>query len=311
MRRKGRAETEPLVTDDLPLSMETPRRQRTIGGTATVVGFGYWSGQDVRVEFHPAAANTGIVFVRRDLPDCPRIPGHIAYRVEQPRRTSLRCGGASVDMIEHVMAALGGLRIDNCEVWVDAAEMPGCDGSALPFVEAIDKAGIVEQDALQPRRTIDEAIRLGDHDCWIEARPTADGGPLFQYHLDYGSQTPIGRQTYETTLTPDVFRRELAPCRTFMLKAEAEWLLAHGVGHRTRARDLLVYNDQGPIDNQERFRDECARHKLVDMLGDLALAGCDLVGRFTAHRSGHRLNAELVRILVSRSEGFGWRKRSA
>jgi UDP-3-O-acyl-N-acetylglucosamine deacetylase len=108
-----------------------------------------------------------------------------------------------------------------------------------------------------------------------------------------------------------VFRRELAPSRTFMLKAEADWLLAHGVGHRTRAQDLMVYNSDGPIDNRERFRDECARHKLLDMLGDLALAGCDLAGEFIAHRSGHRLNAELVRVLVGSAHHVARSKRCA
>jgi UDP-3-O-acyl N-acetylglucosamine deacetylase len=291
--------------------MDTPRRQRTIGGSATVAGFGYWSGRDVRVEFRPAEAGAGIVFVRRDLPDCPRIPARIAYRLDQPRRTSLRCGGAGVDMIEHVMAALGGLQIDNCEVWVDEAEMPGCDGSALPFVESLDKAGIVEQAIVQPQRIIGEVIRLGDRESWIEARPAAGNRALFHYDLDYGLDTPIGRQTYEATVTPELFRRDLAPCRTFMLKAEADRLLAQGIGQRARTRDLLVYNSHGPIENQERFRDECARHKLLDMLGDLALAGCDLVGRFTAHRSGHRLNAELVRALVGQTEDAAWRKQCA
>ncbi len=265
----------------------------------------------MRVDFRPAEAGTGIVFVRRDLPNCPRIPGHVAYRLEQPRRTSLRCGQAGVDMIEHVMAALGGLQIDNCEIWVDEAEMPGCDGSALPFVEAIDKAGIVEQGVWQPRRVIEEVVRLGDSESWIEARPATDRRALFHYHLDYGLDTPIGRQTYETAVTPEIFRRELAPSRTFMLKTEADWLLAHGVGHRTRAQDLLVYDSHGPIENRERFRDECARHKLLDMLGDLALAGCDLVGEFTAHRSGHRLNAALVRALIGPSHGVARRKRCA
>lgn len=307
----GPVERNPLVTDDSPFSMDTSRRQRTIGRSAVVAGFGYWSGRDVRVEFRPAEPGTGIVFVRRDLPNSPRIPAHVAYRVEQPRRTSLRCGEAGVDMIEHVMAALGGLKIDNCEIWVDDAEMPGCDGSALPFVEAIDKAGIVEQGVLQPRRVIDEVVRLGDGESWIEARPATDHCPRVRYHLDYGPDTPIGRQTYETALSPDIFRRELAPSRTFMLKAEAEWLLAHGVGHRTRAQDLLVYNGDGPIENRERFRDECARHKLLDMLGDLALAGCDLVGDFTAHRSGHRLNAEMVRALVGPAHGAGRNRRCA
>jgi len=301
----------PLVTDDLLLSMDTPRRQRTIGGSATVAGFGYWSGRDVRVEFRPAAVNEGIVFVRRDLPGTPRIPAHIAYRVEQPRRSSLRCAGAGVDMVEHVMAALGGLRIDNCQVWVDEAEMPGCDGSAMPFVEAIDSACIVEQDAIRPQWIVEEAIRLGDRDSWIEARPVCGGQPLFEYQLDYGPESPIVPRTCAMQLSPDAFRRELAPCRTFMLKAEADWLVARGIGRRTRIQDLLIYGADGPIDNHERFPDECARHKLLDMVGDLTLAGCDLVGAFTAHRSGHRLNAELVRVLASRSEGMDRQKRCA
>ncbi len=291
--------------------MDTSRRQRTIGQSATVAGFGYWSGRDVSVEFRPAEPGTGIVFVRRDLPNRPRIPAHIAYRLEQPRRTSLRLGEAGVDMIEHVMAALGGLKIDNCEIWVDEAEMPGCDGSALPFVEALDRAGVVEQGAWQPRLVIDEVVRVGDAASWIEVRPAGGAVPRYQYHLDYGPESPIARQTYQTELTPEIFRRELAPSRTFMLKAEAEWLLGQGIGHRTRAQDLLVYDREGPIENRERFPDECARHKLLDMLGDLTLAGCDLVGDFTAFRSGHRLNAEAVRTLLGASLGARQSRRCA
>lgn len=307
----GLEEWNPLVMEDWSFAMDTSRRQRTIGKSATVAGFGYWSGRDVTVEFRPADPDTGIVFVRRDLPHRPRIPAHVAYRLEQPRRTSLRRGEVGVDMIEHVMAALGGLQIDNCEIWVDEAEMPGCDGSALPFVEAIDQAGIVEQGACQPRLVIEEVVRVGDAASWIEVRPAAGSIPRFQYHLDYGPESPIARQTYETELTPDVFRRELAPSRTFMLRAEAEWLLAHGIGHRTRAQDLLVYDSHGPIENRERFPDECARHKLLDMLGDLTLAGCDLVGDFTAFRSGHRLNAEAVRALIGPSSQAARTRRCA
>ena len=139
-----------LVTDDWRLWMYATRNQRTIASPAVTAGVGYWSGRDVRVEFRPAAADTGIVFVRADLPDCPRIPAVVQHRVEIPRRTALRRGKASVEMIEHIMAALAGLQIDNCELWVDQAEMPGCDGSCLPFVEAISAAGIVEQNAVRP-----------------------------------------------------------------------------------------------------------------------------------------------------------------
>jgi UDP-3-O-[3-hydroxymyristoyl] N-acetylglucosamine deacetylase len=291
--------------------MHTTRKQRTIGGPAKLAGFGYWSGRDVSLEFRPAQPDAGIVFVRRDLAGCPRIPARIAHRVEAPRRSSLRCGTAAVEMVEHVLAALGGLAIDNCEVWADEAEMPGCDGSAMPFVAALDGAGIVQQDAVRPRRVLRDAIRLGDQGSWIEARPANSTVPVYQYQLDYGPDSPIGRQTFEIALTPDAFRREMAPCRTFVLKAEAQWLQAQGLGRRTTARDLLVFGDDGPIDNVQRFPDECVRHKLLDMVGDLALAGCDLIGQFTAYRSGHRLNAELVRTLLAETETVRSWKQSA
>ncbi|MGQ9576243.1 MAG: UDP-3-O-acyl-N-acetylglucosamine deacetylase [Thermoguttaceae bacterium] len=289
--------------------MQTMRKQQTIGRVATVAGFGYWSGRDVTLEFRPADPNTGIVFVRRDLAGCPRIPATIAHRVPAPRRTSLSFMGARVDMVEHVLAALAGLQIDNCEVWADEAEMPGCDGSALPLVLALEGAGIEQQNALRPRRRLRGVVRLRDGDCWIEARPIRPPSTVLCYRLDYGLESPIGRQTFELALTPESFRRELAPSRTFMLKAEAEWLRAQGLGQRATARDLLVFDDDGPIDNSPRFPDECARHKLLDMVGDLALAGCDLVGRFTASKSGHRLNAQLVRIVLARTESLQqWRQ---
>jgi UDP-3-O-[3-hydroxymyristoyl] N-acetylglucosamine deacetylase len=279
--------------------MEATRNQRTIATPATVAGVGYWSGQDVRVELRPAVADTGIVFVRGDLPGCPRIPATIAHRVEMPRRTVLRRGQASVEMIEHLMAALAGLQIDNCEVWVDRPEMPGCDGSALAFVEALRPAGIVQQAATRRQQSIRRVIRLGDSSSWIEARPCCSGKVVLRYELDYGSSGPIGRQSLEVSLSPRHFHTNLAPSRTFMLESEAAEIKARGLGQRASFRDLLVFGPQGPIDNQLRFPDECVRHKMLDMVGDLALAGCDLVGRFVAYRSGHRLNAELVRAIVA------------
>ena len=272
-------------------------------------GFGYWDGKDVCVEFRPGEVDTGIVFVRRDLEGCPRIPARVGYRVEQPLRTSLRKGEAGVEMIEHVMAALAGLKIDNCEVWVDQREMPGCDGSSQPFVQALDAAGIVEQDAPKPRSIVRQVIRLGTFRCWLEARPPLGDKTLLRYQLDYGPKSPIGSQTFELSPTPDSFRRELARSRTFLLKSEADSLLAKGLGQRTTYRDVLVFDDHGPIDNQLRFPDECARHKLLDMVGDLALCGCELVGRFFAYKSGHRLNAEMVRALTAENEFAGsWRR---
>ena len=288
--------------DDWQLRMDLTRNQRTIAGPAAVEGIGYWTGEDVRVEFLPAAVDTGIVFIRADLSDLPEIPASIAYRTETPLRTTLRRGNAGVDMVEHVVAALAGMQVDNCRVVVDRPEMPGCDGSALPFVEAILGVGIIEQDAPREQFIVRHTIRLSDETSWIEARPCPSGRTILQYEMDYGEDSPIGRQSIEVSLSTDIFHSGIAPSRTFLRQAEAEALRAQGLGARASYGDLLVFGPDGPIGNRLRFDDECVRHKLLDMVGDLALAGCDLVGRFVAHRSGHRLNAELVRTILNQNE---------
>ena len=181
--------------------MDSTRSQRTIASTACVEGVGYWSGDVVRVEFRSAKPNSGIVFVRDDLPGAPCIAAKINHRTETPLRTTLRSGEAGVDMVEHIMAALAGLQIDNCELVVNRREMPGCDGSSLPFVEALLRAGIVEQDAVRRQHRIREVIRLGDDESWIEAGPGGDGETTIRYELDYGSENPIGRQSLEGTVS--------------------------------------------------------------------------------------------------------------
>lgn len=285
--------------DDWRLGMKATRNQRTVAATAVIQGIGYWSGRDVRIEFRPAPVGTGIVFVRDDLKGCPRIAATVENRFETPRRTTLRNGDASVEMVEHIMAALAGLQVDNCELWVNEPEMPGCDGSSLPFVEVLQAVGTVEQDAPRCRKVVRRPLRIGDENSWIEARPCCSDKLVLRYELDYGSGSSIGRQSLEVSLSPRHFHINLAPSRTFLLESEAEAIKSLGLGKRATFKDLLVYGPNGPIDNVLRFPDECVRHKMVDMVGDLALAGCDLVGRFTAYRSGHRLNAELVRAIVA------------
>ncbi|HEV3023966.1 MAG TPA: UDP-3-O-acyl-N-acetylglucosamine deacetylase, partial [Pirellulales bacterium] len=258
-----------------------------------------------------APADSGVVFVRCDLERPARIRAVVANRIEAPRRTTLRSAGASVEMVEHIMAALGGLGLDNCEIWVNAAEMPGLDGSSLPFVQALAAAGAMDQNAVRPTLFVREVTRLGNEESWVEARPGTTAGLSLKFHLDYGSASAIGRQTLTLPVTPDSFRRELAPARTFMLKCEADWLLAQGFGKRATLQDLLVFDDEGPLENELRFRDECVRHKALDLIGDLSLAGCDLVGHIVAYRSGHRLNAELVRVLLTEGDIVGGYRRTA
>ncbi|MBN2022272.1 MAG: UDP-3-O-[3-hydroxymyristoyl] N-acetylglucosamine deacetylase [Pirellulales bacterium] len=280
--------------------MDTTHSQCTIAAPVAVEGFGYWSGRDVRVEFRPADVDTGLVFVRGDLPGEPAIPARFEYRVDTPLRTSLESGGAAVEMVEHVLATLGGLGVDNCRIWVDQPEMPGCDGSCLPFVQAIDSVGLRRQDKPCPRMTIQTVTRIRRGACSLEAGPSPDGRTWLEYHLDYPG-TAIGRQSLCVALSPQVFRRGLAPSRTFLLVEQAEQLKAQGLGRRARFADLLVFGPDGPIDNLLRFPDECVRHKLLDMVGDLTLAGWPLVGRFVASRSGHQLNAQLVKLLVDKA----------
>ena len=286
-------------------------RQRTVAQPAKVAGFGYWSGKDVTVEFRPAAPGAGIVFVRSDLTGSPAIPAAVERRVEVPRRTALATGTASVEMVEHILAALFGLGIDNCEIHVTGQEMPGCDGSALPFVEAITTAGIVEQPEGKRRLIVTDVTRVGNEECWVEARPSTSGELQVKYRLDYGSQSAIGRQTIELAVDAKSFCRELAPARTFLLEEEAQWLTSRGLGGRVTNRDLLVFGPEGVIDNELRYADECVRHKALDLVGDLALAGCPVIGQIAAYKSGHRLNAELVKVLLKEGRMEQGLRRSA
>lgn len=274
------------------------RPQRTLARAATVAGWGYWSGTDVRVEFRPAEPDTGLVFVRCDVSPASRVPARYDCRVDVHRRTVLECDGVRVEMVEHVLAALAGLRIDNCEIWVDAPELPGLDGSCAPLVSALLQAGVVTQDKPRRQLVVDTVLRVGDAESWVEARPAEADGLFIEYQLDYGPENSIEPQVYRAQLTPTVFCEEMAASRTFLLEEEAVFLQQAGFGHHVRHSDLLVFGPDGLIDNELRYENECARHKALDLVGDLALAEQDLNGTIVAHRGGHRLNVELVAALV-------------
>jgi UDP-3-O-[3-hydroxymyristoyl] N-acetylglucosamine deacetylase len=278
--------------------MSVARRQRTLVRPVSVTGFGYFSGRDVRVEFWPAAEHAGITFVRHDIGAAARVPATVGLRINVPRRTTLELNGVRVEMVEHVLAALAAMRIDNCEIWVDAPEMPGCDGSSKAFVEAIDAAGALEQRSPVRQLVVGQAMRVGDENCWIEAQPYRGAGLSISFDLDFGSQSPIGHQLFALDITPDSFRHELASCRTFIPEDVAQSILAQGIGKRVTMSDLLIFGPNGPIGNSLRFPDECVRHKILDVVGDLALTGCEVVGHVVAHRSGHALHAELAKRLL-------------
>src|SRR3954452_23431947 len=283
--------------------MLTARRpQRTIARETELRGVGFLFGSDVTLRFRPAGADQGVVFVRADLPGRPSVHAHIRNVIPRQRRTTIQRGAAGVEMIEHVMAALAGLRIDNCTIEINAPETPGCDGSSWAFVEALNEAGIVELDRERETLVIDRPVAVREGPAVLAAHPGDGEGLVLGYHLDYGRQSPIGSQSFFLQVSPETFRSELATSRTFLLQAEAHALRQAGIVSRATTSDLLIFGERGVIDNELRFPDECVRHKILDMVGDLALLDKDLNGHIVAHRSGHQLNAELVRKLIGAAE---------
>ena len=279
-----------------------PRPQQTIRRAVTVAGKGYWSGRPCRVEFLPAAANTGIAFLRSVGDVSVRIPVAVESRVDATARTNLAVAGVRVQMVEHAVSALVGLGIDCCLVKVSAEELPGLDGSAQGFVAALDDAGIERLGAPVEPIVDREPCRIGDGDAWIEALPPVHPGLSVEYELDYGPG-PIGRQMLVIRVTPEAYRTELARARTFITEPEARRLRAAGLAAEVTARDLVVFGAEGPIDNPLRWPDECVRHKVLDLVGDLALAGRPVHAHVRASRSGHRLNAMLAERLRTLADG--------
>jgi len=277
------------------------RNQNTIAESVTLTGFGFWTGKDVTIQFRPAPPNSGIVFVRSDIFGHPQIPARVCNREEKPRQTSLVVRGARVDMVEHVLAALYGLQIDNCEIWTDQPEMPGFDGSSQVFVAALDEAGIVTQSAKRPVRVVTRAFHIGNKNSYIVVTTNRRGVCEFQYTLIPEANYPIQTQRCQIEVTPETFREELARTRTFIAKHEADVLLAQGLCQRVTPQNVLVLTQEGPLENSFLYENECARHKTLDMVGDFALLGCDLVGTFESFRGGHSLNAECVRQLLEKT----------
>jgi UDP-3-O-acyl N-acetylglucosamine deacetylase len=274
--------------------MHSQRPQRTIAQLCRVSGRGYWSGLPITVTFRPAPADTGIVFERTDLTKRSSVQAIASHRSETALRTRLRSGDCEVDMIEHVMATLYASQIDNCIVECSAREMPGLDGSSLAYALAIEQAGIVEQASPRTVYSITAPHRIGDDRQWIMVAPSAGDGLTCEYRLVYPEPSGIPSGVYAGQITPAVFLEEIAAARTFVTKAEADHLLSQGIAKHVTYRDLLVFGRSGPIDNSLRFEDECVRHKLLDLIGDLALSGVSIQGKVTAYRSGHILNGRMA-----------------
>lgn len=277
------------------------RSQRTIRRPAVVCGFGLFGGADVTMTFLPAPENHGVVFERIDLARPARIPATIENVIRLPRRTAVAAGGTSVQMIEHVMSALAGLQIDNTLIQIDAPEPPAGDGSALFLADALWEAGIEAQSAPRFRHVVDRTLVVEEKSgSRVSIAPTRDGSYGISYSLDYGHPA-IPPQYVSVTISPETYLEQIAFARTFILEEEVRALQAQGIGLRATPQNILVFGASGVIDNRLRAADECARHKILDCLGDFALIGCDLAGDFRADRSGHHTNQEVVRQLLRTS----------
>ncbi len=278
-------------------------RQKTLKAAIGCAGVGLHSGRKVRLTLAPAEVGTGIVFRRKDLPGQGSIPALWSNIVDT--RLCSRLGNdadVSVATVEHLMAALAGAEIDNCVVEIDGPEVPAMDGSAAPFLFLIDCAGIMEQAA--PRRAIQilRRVRVGDGEKSVTLEPSTGFNVMFT--IDFESAA-IARQSISFSLDPSSFRDEIARARTFGFADEVAQLRAAGLARGGSLENAVVIQGDRVLNEEGvRFRDEFVRHKVLDCIGDLYLAGGPLLGRVRAERSGHELNNAALRELFSRTDAW-------
>ncbi len=275
--------------------MSTP--QKTIRKPVEFVGIGVNLGREVMVRFLPAPPDSGVVFTRLDLPSAPSVPASPQFVVPKLRRTVLRKEAAEVQMTEHIMAAVSGLDLDNLAIEMRGPEFPACDGSARIFASLLRDAGTVEQDRPRTIRSLREPLTVSDETSTMTALPATEGLSI-SYTLEY-PHLSLPAQHFDIKVTPESFMRELAPARTFVFQREAPALLASGLGRGASLENTLVLRDDGSlIYGQLRFPDEFARHKAVDLLGDLRLLGSGIAARIIAVRTGHAQNFQLIERML-------------
>ena len=243
----------------------------------------------VKAFFYPGGENSGIVFVRRDLENKPKIRLGDLAGLAADRRSKI---AAHVETVEHILAALWGAGLDNIRIELDSPEPPALDGSSLEFLEALKGAGIKAENAEREFIEVKKLLWVEDKESFLGIFPSQTF--KISYILEYPNPV-IGRQFFSETVDSEIFQREIAPARTFCLKEEADSLLKQGYGKGANLKNTLVMAKDGPIDNTLRFPDEPVRHKVLDLIGDLYLLGKPIKGRLIAIRSGHKLNLELVK----------------
>ncbi len=269
--------------------------RRTIARPATVEGVGLHLGEDCRLTFLPAPAGTGRVFRRADRPGSEPVPAHASAAVLAERRTQLGQGDEAFHTVEHVLAAVAAAELDDLIIEMDAPEPPIADGSAAPFYEVLRDAGAVEHEGTRSVLRLTSSVRVEDGESVYEAHP-AD-----RLELDVTIRFPhalIGEQRWSGQVTPDTFSRELAAARTFGFVHEVEALKSRGLIRGATTSNAVVLDREGLVDCTLRWPDEFVRHKAMDCVGDLALAGAQVAARVVADRPSHRGTVLLVRAML-------------
>jgi UDP-3-O-[3-hydroxymyristoyl] N-acetylglucosamine deacetylase len=274
-------------------------KQRTIKTITRATGVGLHSGQKVYMTLRPAQIDTGVVFVRSDLPKSAAIKAAAEDVADTRLSTCLESNGVKVATIEHLMSALAGLGIDNLFVDLTATEVPIMDGSAGPFVFLLQTAGIQEQAAIKKYIRIKKAVKVSDGDKWVRLDP--HHGFKLTYTIDYDH--PVfehSRPSVTVDFADTSYVKEVSRARTFGFMQDVEALRAQGLA-QGGSLDNAVVMDEYRVLNEDglRYSDEFVRHKILDAVGDLYLLGHPLIGAFSGHKSGHTLNNKLLRALLA------------
>ena len=271
-------------------------QRKTINTDVSITGIGLHSGIYTTVELHPAPAGSGITFVRADL-DGLRIPALQASTTALDYATTVGKDDVQVGTVEHLLAAVMACGITDIDIHVDGPEVPIIDGSALPFMHLIDAAGVRDLGSEVPVLRVSEPIEIVDGDKSIRIVPA--NRLIIKYRIDFDHPV-IGRQSLTFDFGHDNFLRKIAPARTFGFMRDVEKMRAAGLARGGSVENAIVLDDQHVVNGPLRFRDEFVRHKVLDLVGDLALIGRPIVGEITAHRAGHAMHSHFVaKILKS------------
>jgi UDP-3-O-acyl N-acetylglucosamine deacetylase len=263
-------------------------RQRTIRRQVSFTGIGLHSGDPVTMTLSPASADTGVLFRAADGTFIPASTDNV---VDTRSATTVGAFGVKVRSIEHIMAALGGLGIDNVLVDTTSEELPAADGSARPFVELLESAGTVTLPAARRQLVVEEPIRVGDDSRWLEIVPS--DAFRISYTLD-NSHPVIGLQSASCAVTEESFVRELAPARTYGFLRDVPMMRQHGLARGGSLDNAIVVGKRIVLNDHLRFADEFVRHKMLDLVGDLHTLGRAVVGHVIGRNAGHTLNHQLA-----------------